>query len=76
MGWVSRAAISVSRKNRPGPSVAARSGHRRGGSRHFGGRAVLQLQGNGATVDDGPLRWEGSGRCAFATDVDYSSDAA
>ena len=26
-------------------------------------------------VDDGPLRWEVSGRCGFATDFDYSSDA-
>lgn len=27
-------------------------------------------------VDDGPLRWEVSARCGFATDFDYSSDAA
>ena len=27
-------------------------------------------------VDDGPLRWEVSARCGFATDFDYSSGAA
>lgn len=27
-------------------------------------------------VDDGPLRWEVSARCGFATDFDYRSDAA
>lgn len=27
-------------------------------------------------VDDGPLRWEVSARCGFATDFDYASDPA
>ena len=42
------------------------------GHDHPGEEVVADLM----SVDDGPLRWEVSARCGFASDFDYRSDAA
>lgn len=70
--WFMRASdYVIARATRPVPSALAVScgipGHD-----HPGEEVVADLM----KVDDGPLQWDVSGRCGFATDFDYSSDAA
>jgi hypothetical protein len=71
--WFMRASdYVVVRATTPVPSALGAVSCGIPGHDHPGEEVVADLM----KVDDGPLQWEVSGRCGFAADFDYSSDAA